>query len=79
MPFILPPSEGDTRHIVQDFFKNTYTVEVSVRPVRWHGYIDDVPHLLCHAQIQSGSYPFIEYPPAAKRAWEQTNHITYSS
>ncbi len=56
-PFILPASENrDTRWCVQDFFRNQYGLELSVRPVhrKWLSG-DGKPYIAVNAQIQAGN------------------------
>lgn len=57
-PFNLNPSEEDVRKHVQNFFRTTYQLEVSVRPPHFQEYIEDVPHIWVFAQIQSGTSQF---------------------
>ena len=55
-PFILPASEDrDTRKYVQDFFRNQYALELSVRPVhrKWLSK-DGKPYITVNAQVQAG-------------------------
>ncbi len=55
-PFILPPSEEhDTRQYIQAYFRKTYSLELSVRPIhrKWLS-IEGVPHIAVNAQIQIG-------------------------
>jgi endonuclease III len=63
-PFILPASEDrDTRKYVQDFFRNQYALELSVRPVhkKWITK-DGQPYIAVNAQIQAGDASiFAEY------------------
>ena len=53
-PFILPPTSDDPRHSVQDYFREKHSLEVSVRPIRWRGYHENIPYMICNAQIQTG-------------------------
>lgn len=50
--FILPPTEDDIRHSVQDYFREKYSLELSVRPVHDKYFADDKPFVICNAQIQ---------------------------
>ncbi len=62
-PFILAPSlDRDTRRYVQDYFRETYSLELSVRPVhrKWIT-TDGKPYIAVNAQIQAGKYEFQEY------------------
>jgi hypothetical protein len=62
-PFILPPSEDrDTRKYVQDYFRDNYQLELSVRPVhkKWIT-TDGKPYIAVNAQIQAGKVDFNRY------------------
>jgi A/G-specific adenine glycosylase len=57
-PFVLPPAlHRDIRTYVQSFFRSTYGLEVSVRPVhsKWLS-TDGKPYIAVNAQIQTGEY-----------------------
>lgn len=59
-PFILPPSEDrDTRKYIQEYFRWTYWLELSVRPVhkKWITK-DGKPYIAVNAQIQSWGHNF---------------------
>ena len=61
-PFILPPSlDRDTRRYVQEYFRNTYALELSVRPIhkKWLS-IDGKPYIAVNAQIQAGDASIFE-------------------
>ncbi len=63
LPFILPPSlTRNTRKYVQDYFREHYRLELSVRPVhrKWIS-VDGKPYIVVNAQIQAGVYGFSEY------------------
>lgn len=60
-PFLLPATEGDIRHAVQEYFRENYGLEVSVRPVHTRYFRDDMPFVECRAQVQSGKVIFEEY------------------
>lgn len=60
-PFLLPPTEGDVRHSVQDFFRTQHHLEASVRPIDKRFFEDDMPFVHCNAQVQKGKIPFEEY------------------
>ena len=51
-PFLLPPTEGDIRHSVQDYFRTHYHLELSVRPIHKKYFEDNKPFVMCNAQIQ---------------------------
>jgi hypothetical protein len=51
-------SKTDPRHTIQSYFKEQYRLELSVRPPRVRGYIQDAPYVIVYAQIQSGEHPF---------------------
>ncbi len=63
-PFILPASEDrDTRWYVQSYFRATYGLELSVRPVhrKWLSQ-DGKPYIAVNAQIQAGDASiFVQY------------------
>jgi hypothetical protein len=57
IPFILPPAwVRDTRKYVQEYFREQYSLELSVRPVhkKWLS-TDGKPYIAVNAQIQTGS------------------------
>jgi hypothetical protein len=61
-PFILPASEDrDTRGYVQDFFRQQYHLELSVRPIhkKWLSK-DGKPYIAMNAQIQAGAASIFE-------------------
>lgn len=60
-PFELPPTEGDIRHHVQEYFRTNYGLELSVRPVHDKFFEDDKPFVVCNAQVQKGKVLFAEY------------------
>lgn len=70
-PFILPASEDrDTRRYVQDFFREQYSLELSVRPVhrKWFS-TDGKPYIAVNAQIQAGdARVFREYGKSDMRS-----------
>lgn len=51
-PFLLPPTENDIRHSVQNYFREKYELELSVRPVHDKYFQDNKPFVVCNAQIQ---------------------------
>ena len=62
-PFVLPPSEDrDTRKYVQNYFREKYQLELSVRPVhkKWLSE-DGKPYIAVNAQIQAGGHNFCEW------------------
>lgn len=62
-PFILNPLEWtDIRKWVQSYFRETYELEVSVRPVH-HKWLDNKgdPYIACNAQIQTGTHKFARF------------------
>jgi hypothetical protein len=62
-PFVLPPAiSRDIRGYVQGYFRSTYGVEVSVRPVhrKWLS-TDEKPYIAVNAQVQTGDYVWREW------------------
>lgn len=62
-PFMLPPSlDRDTRKYVQNYFREKYQLELSVRPVhkKWLSE-DGKPYVAVNAQIQTGGHNFSEW------------------
>lgn len=53
-PFILSPTNTQTRQYVQEYFRITYGLETSVRPVHKKEYLKNTPYMVCYAQIQTG-------------------------
>lgn len=60
-PFILPPTEADVRHFIQEYFRENYGLELSVRPIHRKYFDDDRPFIVCNAQVQRGKTQFTEY------------------
>lgn len=59
--FILPPTEENIRHHVQEYFRTQYNLELSVRPLHDKYFEDDRPFVVCNAQIQKGQALFAKY------------------
>lgn len=51
-PFLIPPTEGDIRHAVQEYFRARYHLELSVRPIDRKFFENNAPFVSCNAQIQ---------------------------
>lgn len=54
-PFLLSPAlQRDTRKYVQEYFRDTYSLELSVRPVhkKWLSE-DGKPYIAVNAQVQA--------------------------
>jgi A/G-specific adenine glycosylase len=64
-----PASKNDPRHTIQSHFREQYRLELSVRPPRVRGYIQDIPYILVYAQIQSGEHTFVKHSKQALREW----------
>jgi A/G-specific adenine glycosylase len=60
-PFTLPPTEENIRHFVQEYFRTRHWLELSVRPVHSKLFKNDIPYVVCNAQIQAWKAPFREY------------------
>ncbi len=60
-PFILPPTEDNIRHFVQAYFREKYSLELSVRPVHDKYFENDAPFVTCNAQVQKGHPNFPQY------------------
>ncbi len=65
LPFFLPPTQDDIRKYVQGYFRDTYSLEVSVRPVHKKEYRNDIPFITMYAQIQMGTPSFTTYSSTA--------------
>lgn len=50
--FLLPPTENDIRHAIQDFFRSKFNLELSVRPIHDKYFENDRPFVVCNAQVQ---------------------------
>lgn len=61
--FILPPAlHRDTRRHIQEYFRNTYALELSVRPINKKWFSEDgKPFVAVNAQIQTGDIKFKRY------------------
>ena len=57
----LPTPPKDTRHYVQEYFREHYGLELSVRPARKQWYIQGIPTQIVFAQVQSGKIAWSEY------------------
>jgi A/G-specific adenine glycosylase len=64
-PFILPPTQSDIRKYVQEYFRTTHGLEISVRPIHLQEYRNDVPYISMYAQIQTGISNFKTYSSTA--------------
>ncbi len=52
----------DTRKYVQDYFREKYGLELSVRPIHKKWLTGDgKPYVVVNVQIQAGVYTFSEY------------------
>jgi hypothetical protein len=60
-PFLLPSTENDIRHFVQEYFRTHYNLEISVRPIHDKYFENDQPFITCNAQIQKGLPLFKKY------------------
>ncbi|OIO76464.1 hypothetical protein AUJ87_02855 [Candidatus Gracilibacteria bacterium CG1_02_38_174] len=60
-PFILPPTEDNVRQRVQEYFRDSYNLEVSVRPIHDKYFENDRPFIICNAQVQKGLPSFRKY------------------
>lgn len=73
-PFILEPAlQSDIRKYVQDFFRETYHLELSVRPVskKWIS-LSGEPFIMVNAQIQTGdNSDFSSFGKEAYQEWRQ--------
>jgi hypothetical protein len=63
------PNKNDPRHTIQSCFRTHYGLELSVRPPRIRGYIDDVPYMIVYAQVQSGGHSFAVHPKSGSKKW----------
>ncbi len=72
-PFVLPPSEDrDTRKYVQEYFRSSYWLELSVRPIHQKWITEDgKPYIAINAQIQSWKYEFHIFTKKAKELQEK--------
>lgn len=63
IPFTLAPSEDrDTRKYVQEYFRNRYSLELSVRPIHKKWITEDgSPYIAVNAQIQAGKHDFFSF------------------
>lgn len=60
-PFLLPPTEDDPRHFIQEYFRTRHSLELSVRPINRKFFENDAPFVSCNAQIQKGNPIFDTY------------------
>jgi hypothetical protein len=74
----LPPSEHrDTRRYVQDYFRDRYGLELSVRPVHQKWITKDgQPYIAVNAQIQAGDPSIFEQ--YTKTDMKKTIELLYS-
>jgi hypothetical protein len=58
-PFLIGKNTGNPRAIIQKYFRENYSLELSVRPPEVKSYNRfEIPYLVCYAQIQSGKHDF---------------------
>lgn len=60
-PFVLPPSEIDTREYIKEHFKTNYNLDVSVRPISKKRKLAEKYFVRCNVQIQKGNHKFWIY------------------
>lgn len=72
-PFTLPPSEDrDTRKYVQDYFRQVYWLELSVRPIHKKWITEDgKPYIAVNAQVQAGKHDFHIFTKSTKELQEK--------
>ena len=65
IPHPLTPSllrrGNNSRNVAQEYFKQTYNLDISVRPPHKKDFQDWKPFIECYAQIQKGKHDFGEY------------------
>ncbi len=71
-PFFIGKNSWNPRAMTQDFFRERYELEVSVRPPEVKSYLPDgTPYLLSYIQIQSGKHDFQEFENIKVRGFEE--------
>ncbi len=68
--FVVPPSHN-TRAGIKDWFRERYTLELSVRPPHRKVVIDGHPTLLVNAQVLSGTPAFTVFAPDVVRDYTE--------
>lgn len=69
-PFILP-TPLNSRNRIKEYFRRQYGLELSVRPPRAKGFLDNQSTMVVFAQILSGTHAFSSFSPAeAKPVWQ---------
>jgi len=71
-PFFIGKNTGNPRALIQEYFVSKYNLELSVRPPEIKSYNkDELPYLVCYAQIQSGNHSFEKHEWLKVRGFEE--------
>lgn len=71
-PFYIWKNTWNPRAMIQEYFLSKHNLELSVRPPEVKSYNrDEVPYLVCYAQIQSGTHSFTEFKGLKLRGFEE--------
>lgn len=72
-PFLIGKNTGNPRAIIQKYFRENYSLELSVRPPEVKSYNRfEIPYLVCYAQIQSGTHDFAVFEGLKVRGYEES-------
>ncbi len=71
-PFFIGKNTGNPRAMIQEYFREKYWLELSVRPPEVRSYNrHEVPYLVCYAQIQSWTHNFQVFKNIKVRGFEE--------
>ena len=71
-PFLIWKNSGNPRAMIQGYFRNKYSLELSVRPPEIKSYNkDEIPYMICYCQIQSGKHSFQSFDWFKLRGFEE--------
>ena len=71
-PFFIGKNTGNPRDMIQKYFTDSYHLELSVRPPEVKSYnAQEIPYLVCYAQIQSWTHDFQVFKNIQVRGYEE--------
>ena len=72
-PFLIGKNTGNPRAMIQKYFLQKYNLELSVRPAEIKSYTrNEIPYMICYAQIQSGTHNFQIFENLKVRGFEES-------
>lgn len=72
LPFHIWKNTWNPRAMIQEFFRETYSLELSVRPPEVKSYsADETPYMIYYCQVQSGNHDFMGHEWIKVRGFEE--------